>query len=50
MFLSFLYLVYVLLAVAVALRIFSRRSSRGTALAWLLLVILVPAVGALAIC
>jgi cardiolipin synthase len=47
MFLSFLYLVYVLLAVAVALRIFSRRSSRGTALAWLLLVILVPAVGAL---
>ena len=48
MFLSFLYAVYVLLAVAVALRIFSRRSSRGTALAWLLLVILVPAVGALA--
>ncbi|MBL8395486.1 MAG: cardiolipin synthase [Candidatus Accumulibacter sp.] len=48
MFFSFLYLVYILLAVAVALRIFSRRSSRGTALAWLLLVILVPAIGALA--
>jgi len=47
MFVSFLYLFYVLLAVAVALRIFSRRSSRGTALAWLLLVILVPAIGAL---
>ncbi|MCM8594009.1 cardiolipin synthase [Accumulibacter sp.] len=47
--LSFLLsVVYVLLAVVVSLRIFSRRSSRGTALAWLLLVILVPAIGALA--
>jgi cardiolipin synthase len=47
MLLSFLYAVYILLAVAVTLRIFFHRSSRGTALAWLLLVILVPAVGAL---
>ena len=45
---SLLSFVYLVLALAVALRIFSRRSSRGTALAWLLLVILVPAVGALA--
>jgi cardiolipin synthase len=48
MFLSFLYVFYILLAVAVALaHLFAHRSSRGTALAWLLLVILVPAIGAL---
>ncbi len=45
---SFLSFVHLTLAVAVSLRIFSRRSSRGSALAWLLLVLLVPAVGALA--
>ncbi len=44
---SFLSFVYLAVALAVALRIFSRRSSHGTALAWLLLVILLPAVGAL---
>jgi cardiolipin synthase len=45
---SLLSFVYLALALAVSLRIFSRRSSHGTALAWLLLVILVPAIGALA--
>jgi hypothetical protein len=48
MLLNFFYFVSVLLAVGVMLRIFSQRSSRGSALAWLLLVILVPAGGALA--
>ncbi|MEF8697881.1 MAG: cardiolipin synthase [Candidatus Accumulibacter sp. UW20] len=48
MLLNFLYFVSVLLALGVMLRIFSQRSSRGSALAWLLLVILVPAAGALA--
>ncbi|MCU0990433.1 MAG: PLDc N-terminal domain-containing protein, partial [Xanthomonadales bacterium] len=37
----------VLVVVAVSLRIFSRRSKHGTAVAWLLLVILLPGVGAL---
>ena len=38
---------HLLAVVAVSLRIFSRRTSHGTALAWLLLVITLPAVGVL---
>ncbi|WP_300318639.1 cardiolipin synthase [Accumulibacter sp.] len=44
---SFLTLLHLFALLAVSLRIFSRRPTRGTALAWLLLIILVPAVGVL---
>lgn len=45
--LNFLPALHVLVFVAVALRIFSRRSAYGTAIAWLLLVIMLPGVGVL---
>ncbi|NMQ28041.1 hypothetical protein E4Q23_09880 [Candidatus Accumulibacter phosphatis] len=38
---------HLIAVIAVSLRIFSRRTSHGTALAWLLLVITIPAVGVL---
>lgn len=44
---SFFSLAHVLVLLAVSLRVFSRRSSHGTALAWLLLIVLLPAVGVL---
>ncbi|WP_299069974.1 cardiolipin synthase [Accumulibacter sp.] len=44
---SFLTVLHVFVLLAVSLRIFSRRSSHGTALAWLLLIVLIPAVGVL---
>ncbi|MGB4911250.1 MAG: cardiolipin synthase [Candidatus Dechloromonas phosphoritropha] len=47
MLLNLLPVLDVLLVVAVSLRIFSRRSAHGTAVAWLLLVILLPGIGAL---
>ncbi|MBK9199712.1 MAG: PLDc N-terminal domain-containing protein [Betaproteobacteria bacterium] len=42
---SLLTLLHVAVLLAVALRLFSRRNTNGSALAWLLLVILVPVVG-----
>ena len=47
MLLNFLPVLDAILVVAVSLRIFSRRSAHGTAVAWLLLVILLPGIGAL---
>ena len=47
MMLNLLPVLDILLVVAVSLRIFSRRSAHGTAVAWLLLVILLPGIGAL---
>ena len=44
---SLLSLMHVIVLLAVSVRIFSRRSSHGTALAWLLLIVLIPAVGVL---
>lgn len=45
--LSFLSVLHLLALLGVSLRIFSRRSAHGTALAWLLLIVLIPAVGVL---
>ncbi len=45
MFLNLATLLHVFVVLAIALRLFSRRNAHGTALAWLLLVVLVPAVG-----
>ncbi len=45
MFLNLATLLHVFVVLAVALRLFSRRNAHGTALAWLLLVVLVPAAG-----
>lgn len=47
MFFDLLTLLHLLAVVAVSLRIFSRRTAHGTALAWLLLIITLPAVGVL---
>jgi len=47
MLLKLLPVLHVLVLVAVSLRLFSRRTAHGTAIAWLLLVILIPGVGAL---
>ncbi|HRD92653.1 cardiolipin synthase [Accumulibacter sp.] len=44
---SFLTLLHLMVLLAVSLRIFSRRTAHGTALAWLLLIVLLPAVGVL---
>jgi cardiolipin synthase len=44
---SLLSLMHVIALLAVSVRIVSRRSSHGTALAWLLLIVLIPAVGVL---
>ena len=46
MMLNLLPVLDILLVVAVSLRIFSRRSAHGTAVAWLLLVILLLVLGA----
>lgn len=45
--LKFLPVLHVLVLVAVSLRIFSRRTAHGTAIAWLLLIVVLPGVGAL---
>ena len=45
--LSFLSLLHLCVLLGIALRIFSRRNAHGTAVGWLLLVILLPALGAL---
>ena len=45
--LKFLPVLHVLVLVAISLRIFSRRTAHGTAIAWLLLIVLLPGVGAL---
>jgi cardiolipin synthase len=45
---TLLTVLHVLAVAGIALRIFSRRSAAGTAMAWLLLTILIPAFGALA--
>lgn len=47
MWLKTLPVLHVLVLVAISLRIFSRRTAHGTAIAWLLLIILLPGVGAL---
>ena len=47
MWLKLLPVLHVLVLLAVSLRIFSRRTAHGTAIAWLLLIILLPGVGAL---
>ena len=44
--LKFLPVLHVLVLVAVSLRIFSRRTAHGTAIAWLLLIVVLPGVGA----
>ena len=44
---NYLTVLHIVVLLAVSLRIFSRRTAHGTALAWLLLVILLPAVGVL---
>ena len=44
---SFLSVIHLLVLLAVSLRIFSQRSSHGTVLAWLLLIVLIPAIGVL---
>ena len=45
MYFSFLTFLHLCVLLAVALRIFSRRNTKGSALAWLLLVVLVPIIG-----
>lgn len=45
--LNLLTLLHLCVLLGIALRIFSRRNARGTAVGWLLLVILLPAAGAL---
>jgi cardiolipin synthase len=47
MWLKILPVLHVLVVLAISLRIFSRRTAHGTAIAWLLLAILLPGVGAL---
>ena len=47
MYYTLLSVLHVAVLVAVALRLFSRRNTNGSAMAWLMLVILVPLVGVL---
>ena len=47
MWLNLLPLLHIIVIVAIALRIFSRRTAHGTAIAWLLLIVLFPGGGAL---
>lgn len=47
MLLKLLPVLHVVVLVGISLRIFSRRTAQGIAIAWLLLVILIPGVGAL---